>query len=346
MFTADCFGLSSGQSRRRVAHAGWRGASAGVVVALREEMTRQGHEPIAAAIGPGIGPCCFEVGPDVAERFPQDLTETRWGATSVDLAGSLRRQLEGLEVWLSGACTMHETGFYSHRRSRTAPPQRHHHLGGMSYEDVVMRMAAAAGASVGSHLRSHWWQCPRRSRSPRSRPSTSWAIAISARTELRRWPRRRRGCPKTFGGISSGACRPTRPAWYDPSPISSIRWTGRPWPGHGPRGVACLHRFSCRSTRATSVRSPEWSPKARSTLAEVLSVGLEVRGLMAIPPFTEDAAAQRPHFAMLREIQSELAGEHPEITELSMGMTDDFEVAIEEGSSIIRVGRAIFGERT
>ena len=67
---------------------------------------------------------------------------------------------------------------------------------------------------------------------------------------------------------------------------------------------------------------------------------------MAIPPFTEDAAAQRPHFAMLREIQSELAGEHPEITELSMGMTDDFEVAIEEGSSIIRVGRAIFGERT
>jgi PLP dependent protein len=48
----------------------------------------------------------------------------------------------------------------------------------------------------------------------------------------------------------------------------------------------------------------------------------------------------------LREIRSELAGEHPEITELSMGMSDDFEIAIEEGSSIIRVGRAIFGERT
>ena len=121
VFTADCFGVVlRAESAVGVAHAGWRGASAGVVLALREEMTRQGHEPIAAAIGPGIGPCCFEVGPDVAERFPQDLTETRWGATSVDLAGSLRRQLEGLEVWLSGACTMHETGFYSHRRSRTA----------------------------------------------------------------------------------------------------------------------------------------------------------------------------------------------------------------------------------
>jgi pyridoxal phosphate enzyme (YggS family) len=86
--------------------------------------------------------------------------------------------------------------------------------------------------------------------------------------------------------------------------------------------------------------------EARSTLAEVLSVGLEVRGLMAIPPLTEDPEAQRAHFAMLREIRFELAAEHPEITELSMGMTDDFEMAIEEGSSIIRVGRAIFGERT
>ena len=67
---------------------------------------------------------------------------------------------------------------------------------------------------------------------------------------------------------------------------------------------------------------------------------------MAIPPLTEDPEAQRPHFALLREMRSELAVGYPEIIELSMGMTDDFEVAIEEGSSIIRVGRAIFGERT
>jgi len=85
---------------------------------------------------------------------------------------------------------------------------------------------------------------------------------------------------------------------------------------------------------------------ARSTLSEILSLGLDVRGLMAIPPLTDDPEAQRPHFAMLREIQSEVAAEHPGIVELSMGMTDDFEIAIEEGSSIIRVGRAIFGERT
>ena len=85
---------------------------------------------------------------------------------------------------------------------------------------------------------------------------------------------------------------------------------------------------------------------ASATLAQVRSLGLEVRGLMVIPPITEDPEAQRAHFAMLREIRSVLAVEHPELTELSMGMTDDFEIAIEEGSSIIRVGRAIFGERT
>ena len=121
VFTADCFGVVlTSESAVGVAHAGWRGAASGVVLALREEMTRQGHEPVAAAIGPGIGPCCFEVGLEVAERFPQDVAESRWGATSVDLVSALRRQLDGLDVWVSGACTMHETSLYSHRRNRTA----------------------------------------------------------------------------------------------------------------------------------------------------------------------------------------------------------------------------------
>jgi polyphenol oxidase len=121
VFTADCFGVVlRSESAVGVAHAGWRGAASGVVLVLREEMTRQGHEPVAAAIGPGIGPCCFEVGPEVAERFPQDVAETRWGATSVDLISALRRQLDDMDIWVSGACTMHETSLYSHRRNRTA----------------------------------------------------------------------------------------------------------------------------------------------------------------------------------------------------------------------------------
>lgn len=70
--------------------------------------------------------------------------------------------------------------------------------------------------------------------------------------------------------------------------------------------------------------------------------GITVRGLMIIPPRVEVAEDARRWFAQLREIGDRLRAQHPEAVELSMGMTDDFEVAVEEGASIVRVGRAIF----
>jgi pyridoxal phosphate enzyme (YggS family) len=81
------------------------------------------------------------------------------------------------------------------------------------------------------------------------------------------------------------------------------------------------------------------------TLSDVIEMGLDVRGLMAIPPIPDDPEESRPHFTRLREIRDEIIDEFPTVRGLSMGMTDDFEVAIEEGASIIRVGRAIFGPR-
>ena len=75
------------------------------------------------------------------------------------------------------------------------------------------------------------------------------------------------------------------------------------------------------------------------------ALGLDVRGLMAIPPIPERPEDSRPYFAALREIRDRVVSTHPSVVELSMGMTDDFEVAISEGASIIRVGRAIFGPR-
>ena len=73
--------------------------------------------------------------------------------------------------------------------------------------------------------------------------------------------------------------------------------------------------------------------------------GISVTGLMCIPPFTDDAENSRPHFRALRELLGELnkAGFH--MTELSMGMTQDYEVAVEEGATLVRVGTAIFGTR-
>ena len=67
---------------------------------------------------------------------------------------------------------------------------------------------------------------------------------------------------------------------------------------------------------------------------------LDVRGLMAIPPAGE-AEAMRPYFCELRAMRDDLG-----LAELSIGMSDDFEVAIEEGSTMVRVGRAIFGSRS
>ena len=74
--------------------------------------------------------------------------------------------------------------------------------------------------------------------------------------------------------------------------------------------------------------------------------GLEIRGLMTIGQLVDDPEAARPTFRKLRGLSESLRGGGAAIgTDLSMGMTDDFEVAIEEGATIVRVGRALFGER-
>ncbi|MFZ1053916.1 MAG: YggS family pyridoxal phosphate-dependent enzyme, partial [Candidatus Sulfotelmatobacter sp.] len=75
---------------------------------------------------------------------------------------------------------------------------------------------------------------------------------------------------------------------------------------------------------------------------------LVFRGLMTVPPFSDDPQGARPYFRKLHELRDEIAARKlPAITmdQLSMGMSHDFEVAIEEGSTCVRVGTAIFGER-
>lgn len=77
--------------------------------------------------------------------------------------------------------------------------------------------------------------------------------------------------------------------------------------------------------------------------------GLELRGLMLIPPASGNPEDARPWFRRLRQLAAEIRQEQPAqtpLTELSMGMSHDFEVAIEEGATMVRVGTAIFGERT
>lgn len=87
-------------------------------------------------------------------------------------------------------------------------------------------------------------------------------------------------------------------------------------------------------------------PEDAAALVEgCLELELNPLGLMAIPPVPGQPGDSRPWFDDLAGLEEGLAGDFPSLTELSMGMTDDFEVAIAAGSSMIRVGRAIFGPR-
>jgi pyridoxal phosphate enzyme (YggS family) len=100
-------------------------------------------------------------------------------------------------------------------------------------------------------------------------------------------------------------------------------------------------------------REPTKHGATSDTLAEIFDraarcTAVQVEGLMLLPPFFDDAEQARPFFRRLREVQQSLidAGvARPLVRELSMGMSHDFDVAVQEGSTMVRVGTAIFGTR-
>jgi YfiH family protein len=124
VLVADCLPVAvAADGAVAMLHAGWRGLASGVleegVRALRE---LGGTEPLRAAIGPGAGPCCYEVGPEVHEVFSRQFPQARNGA-NLDLKAIASAQLEGAGVQTVrdvGVCTICSEAdlFYSHRRDR------------------------------------------------------------------------------------------------------------------------------------------------------------------------------------------------------------------------------------
>lgn len=112
--------------------------------------------------------------------------------------------------------------------------------------------------------------------------------------------------------------------------------------------LPALIEINVGSEAAKSGAAPD-SPELEQLLAAAVSLqALQICGLMTIPPFTEDPQQARPYFRRLRELRDQIAARHlpgVSLDVLSMGMSHDFEVAIEEGSTCVRVGTAIFGER-
>jgi pyridoxal phosphate enzyme (YggS family) len=109
------------------------------------------------------------------------------------------------------------------------------------------------------------------------------------------------------------------------------------------RGRRLLGLIEVDLTRERSGVAPEAVVAVSDELASM--EWIELIGLMSIPPLTEDPEAARPHFRALRELRDEVRERHPAVRELSMGMSLDFPVAIEEGATMVRIGTALFGER-
>ena len=130
--TADCVPILLADSRLRAVasiHAGWRGTAAGIVsAAVRKMQEAFGScpEDLIAAIGPCIGPCCYEVGADVARQFADWCPEMEQatGAVKLDLPGCNAAQLSQLgvtNIWVAGECTFCVAEkYYSFRRQKEA----------------------------------------------------------------------------------------------------------------------------------------------------------------------------------------------------------------------------------
>ncbi len=89
--------------------------------------------------------------------------------------------------------------------------------------------------------------------------------------------------------------------------------------------------------------APDLLPNLLTSIAPLPA--LTLAGLMTVPPWSTEGETARPYFRHLRALRDHLQLTHPTLTELSIGMSNDFAVAIEEGSTTVRIGTAIFGRR-
>jgi PLP dependent protein len=113
------------------------------------------------------------------------------------------------------------------------------------------------------------------------------------------------------------------------------------WAGDGPPPPALVEVNVGREPQKHGVMAED----AAELVDYATALGIPVTGLMTVPPLVDDPEEVRPHFRAMADLAARLVDGRPGLTELSMGMSDDFEVAVEEGATVVRLGRAIFGPR-
>lgn len=116
------------------------------------------------------------------------------------------------------------------------------------------------------------------------------------------------------------------------------------WAGRDGKTQPILLEVNVSGEASKSGLKPE---DLAATLEQIKALHrIEIRGLMTMVPFAKDTEKARPHFRRLRELRDEMENRFGvRLPELSMGMSHDFEIAVEEGATMVRIGKAIFGER-
>ena len=174
----------------------------------------------------------------------------------------------------------------------------------------------------------------------RASPTSGRTTSTSFERSVRR--RRRRG------GTSSGRSRRAARITWRRSPMSCRRSPEDMRPngsrGGRPKPDAARRADRGRFHGATVGRGARGCPRRLPTGSQG-STGSASSGLMTIPAFTTDPEDARATFVKLRDLRDRIARDHPEVLELSMGMSLDYEVAVEEGATMVRVGTALFGPR-
>lgn len=140
------------------------------------------------------------------------------------------------------------------------------------------------------------------------------------------------------GPLQSNKVRTVRPAVSLLHSLDRVSLAKAWMKGVGPAPDAMLQINIGREEQKSGVTPDD----ALSVLAELVRISVPVVGIMAIPPNADDPEESRPYFEAMRSLRDRITVDHPRVTALSMGMSNDFEVAIETGATAVRIGRAIF----
>ena len=292
-------------------------------------MEALGGGPLAAAVGPGIGPCCYEVGEEVAEPFRARLRRTRsWRDGRLDLWTAAEKALRAAgceQVERIDLCTScHPERFFSHRRDegRTGQAGRRWRISPETVRANYERIRGELGPDVTIVAATKYVAVDDLAALAEA------GIEVVGENRAQDLEAKHAATATPSAGTSSATSRAARRRRSTSSASSATRSRA------SRRRGGSRSRRSSRSTSPARSRSPGIPER---DLEDFLGLYEDVRGLMTMPPETGDPEASRPYFRRLREL-----AERYGLRELSMGTSQDYRVAADEGATMVRLGSVLY----